>query len=104
VAQSIDVPGMEFLRCLPALQASSMQGDMLDSLVVALDLLQKRSGGKNKAAARRRIFLVTDASGPIRGVQDMDRILDQLKELDCKLDVMYAPLSEIISLAVTIAH
>lgn len=55
-------------------------------MVVALDLLQGAT--KSLKAVTRRVFMVTDAAGPVEDVEQLDQVLQQVGVMDCRLDVM----------------
>lgn len=58
----------------------------MPAVVVALDLLQGAT--KSLKAVTRRVFMVTDAAGPVEDVEQLDQVLQQVGVMDCRLDVM----------------
>lgn len=56
-------------------------------VLVGLDMLKKQSA--KAKSTKRRIFLVTAAAGAIEDADQMPMIVQQLREMDCKLDVVY---------------
>lgn len=57
---------------------------MIDALVVGMDLLVKHTGKKKY---ERRIFLVTEASGPCN-TDDLQTVLSQFQKIEVRLNVM----------------
>ena len=67
---------MDLYQSVVSIAATESQGDLLNALMVALDLLHKRTAKKKYS---KRLFLVTDGGSPIAGVEDVDPILDSLE-------------------------
>ena len=84
--QSIDVPTLDLVRSLSKVEASSLAGDFVDGMVVSLDLLHKRTAKKKYS---KRIILLTDAASEIEGAEDIQQIIDQIKEMDVILQILY---------------
>ena len=118
VTRNLDVPTVDLLRAIPAIAGGSVDGDCIDArtwggssaillcmaqlahlvrhwcgnnmrcpVLVGLDMLKKQSA--KAKSTKRRIFLVTAAAGAIEDADQMPMIVQQLREMDCKLDVVY---------------
>ena len=103
VLQPFDTVGMPLLRSLRApradedregegtprlpcvLRPSAHDGDFIDGLMVALDLLKRRTRGKR---LRRRVMLLTAAASPLGGVDDLELLLQKVAQDEIELDIV----------------
>lgn len=81
--QSVDMSFIRFLNS-PDFPLGQQDGDCVDALVVALDLLIKKTKGKKFT---RKVYLFTDAAGPVNS-DGFEAIVEQLKELEVQLIIM----------------
>ena len=92
VAAPLDVVTAPLLKNYAReLVASPIESDFLNGLVVALDLLKRRTSGR---AWRRRLVLLTDGSSAIEGLDDVAPILSKLKEFNITLEVVGVDFAE----------
>jgi len=82
-------PTIQLLRRLQKVECSSqdsIRGDIMDGLVIAADALRRRTLGKR---CNRSIVILTDASHEVL-IQEKQvlRVVDSLREMDCKLHVI----------------
>ncbi|EGC29713.1 hypothetical protein DICPUDRAFT_158675 [Dictyostelium purpureum] len=84
VASDIEEPSIETLKYLENLGPGESKGDVIDSLIVAMDMLIKRTENKKY---QKRIFLVTNAKDPIN-TDDLTIVKDQFKKIDVKLNII----------------
>ncbi|EGG24234.1 ATP-dependent DNA helicase [Cavenderia fasciculata] len=83
-ACNIEEPKVETLRFLESIQPGESRGDVIDSLIVAMDMLIHKT---EKKKFQKRIFLVTNASDPINK-DDLSILQQQFKNTDVKLNVV----------------
>jgi hypothetical protein len=82
VIRDVGVVDLELLRAVARVEPSTATGDVLDSIVVALELLEKA------IKCNRQILLVTDARSEIKDMEMVDAIVDQFKVLECSLKIV----------------
>uniref|UniRef100_K3X675 VWFA domain-containing protein n=1 Tax=Globisporangium ultimum (strain ATCC 200006 / CBS 805.95 / DAOM BR144) TaxID=431595 RepID=K3X675_GLOUD len=86
---SIDTPTLhmcERLRKLkPASGASDTKVDILDGLIVALDLLFRRTEGKKY---EKRLLVITDAADRITDAADVESVVQMIQDMDVKLQIV----------------
>ena len=64
-----------------------VQVDILDGLIVALDLLFRRTDGKKYD---KRLMVITDAAAKIADAGDLESIVAMIQNMEVNLQVMYA--------------
>ncbi|GLE01304.1 hypothetical protein PINS_up010134 [Pythium insidiosum] len=64
---------------------ASVKVDLLDGLIVALDLLYRRTEGKKYD---RRLLLITDAASPIEDAADIESVVQMMQQMDVQLQVV----------------
>lgn len=69
-----------------------MQVDILDGLIVALDLLYRRTEDKK---CERKLLVITDAATKINDSSDMESVVQMITNMEVKLQVMCVPSSAI---------
>ncbi|EPZ30967.1 Ku70/Ku80 beta-barrel domain-containing protein [Rozella allomycis CSF55] len=81
--QSID---MSFIRYIndPNLELGNQEADCIDAIVVATDMLIKKTKGKKFT---RKIYLLTDANGPVN-MDGFTDIVGEMKALEIQLTVI----------------
>ena len=76
--------------CAPSTELSDrivpVQVDILDGLIVALDLLFRRTDGKKY---NKRLMVITDAAAKIADAGDLESIVMMIQNMEVKLQVMY---------------
>ncbi|KAM9977506.1 hypothetical protein ACTFIR_011373 [Dictyostelium discoideum] len=84
VVSDIEEPSIETLKYLENLAPGESKGDVIDSLIVAMDMLIRKTENKKY---QKRIFLVTNARDPIN-TEDLSIVRDQFKKIDVKLNII----------------
>ena len=88
-------PDMHLLSLLDDICVEQSEGDVVDGLLVAMEMLHRRVG-KYKFA--KKILLFTDAAAPITDDPDgMQTIIDGLRALEYKLSIVGVNFSEVES-------
>lgn len=87
VLRDIAPPDLDLLRKLEKIEPEGQEGDLLDALIVALDLLMKRQQVDPKKKYQKRLFLVSDAGMPINK-DDVAVVVDQFSRMDAKLNII----------------
>jgi len=87
VLQEISIMGLTSVRALKAKikPSATMEGDAVSAIIVATDLIERAAPKRLKF--NRRIFLVTDALGPIDS-DDLDEVSNKINDLGIELVVM----------------
>lgn len=85
IVQNIEPVSLQLFQRVESLQNESGQGDIVDAIVVATDMIHERTGTKKYA---RRIFLVTDAGSPIHFQNDISDIVKSIKARDISINVI----------------
>eukprot|EP01133_Synstelium_polycarpum_P006600 gene6600-7664_t len=80
----IEEPKVETLNFLENLPPGESNGDVIDSLIVAMDMLIQKT---EKKKYQKRIFLVTNANGSINK-DDLPVLKEQFKKIDVKLNII----------------
>eukprot|EP00026_Physarum_polycephalum_P002636 Phypoly_transcript_02644.p1 GENE.Phypoly_transcript_02644~~Phypoly_transcript_02644.p1 ORF type:complete len:733 (-),score=115.46 Phypoly_transcript_02644:534-2660(-) len=84
VARDLTVPDLDLLRFIEQIGPSEYTGDLSDALIVAMDMLNKKT---MKKRYQRRVFLVTDAKSPVNQ-SDWDKIVDFFKKMEAHLNII----------------
>lgn len=88
--QSIDTPTLDAWKQLrrlePARASANAKVDILDGLIVALDLLFRRTDGKKYD---KRLLVITDAAAKITDAGDVDSVVQMIQSMDVKLQIVY---------------
>jgi 3-deoxy-D-arabino-heptulosonate 7-phosphate (DAHP) synthase class II len=88
VHRNLEVGNVESLQDLQKVEPSQdANGDVLDALVVALDVLRKNTMDKKKCT--RRVFLVTGGECLAEDDEQAEEITSQFNAMETKLDVVY---------------
>jgi ATP-dependent DNA helicase 2 subunit 2 len=66
-----------------------VQVDILDGLIVALDLLFRRTENKK---CERKLMVITDAAAKITDPTDIEAVVQMITSMEVKLQVMCVPL------------
>lgn len=66
------------------------QVDILDGLIVALDLLYRRTDGKKYDL---KLMVITDAAARINDLSDMEAVVKMISEMGVQLQIMYDPIA-----------
>lgn len=91
VLWSLDTPTLhmwEKLRALAPAKADAkdtVKVDILDGLIVALDLLFRRTDGKKYD---KRLLVITDAAERITDASDVDSVVQMMQNMDVKLQII----------------
>lgn len=89
VLSSIDIANLQMCEKLRALQPScrpETKVDFLDGLIVALDLLFRRTDNKKY---EKRLLVITDAATKIQDAGDVESVVQMIQNMDVKLQIMY---------------
>ena len=82
----IDLDFFRDIDTFTAEQESVPKGDIVDSLIVAMDMLNEHCGTKK---FRKRVFLITDGEKPTSiNTAEMDSLVQQMQEKDVRLNVI----------------
>eukprot|EP01113_Clastostelium_recurvatum_P048652 TRINITY_DN8908_c0_g1_i3.p1 TRINITY_DN8908_c0_g1~~TRINITY_DN8908_c0_g1_i3.p1 ORF type:complete len:744 (-),score=183.33 TRINITY_DN8908_c0_g1_i3:59-2119(-) len=86
VLRDIIQPDVGLLRMIEDITPGPRDADLMDALIVAMDMLVRKTTGKRYS---KRIFLVTNAGGPI-SLSDSERtdLIAQFEKMDAKLNVI----------------
>uniref|UniRef100_A0AAV1UEM2 VWFA domain-containing protein n=1 Tax=Peronospora matthiolae TaxID=2874970 RepID=A0AAV1UEM2_9STRA len=88
VVNSIDCPTLHMVKRLRELKPSQREEikvDILDGLIVALDLLFRRTDGKKYD---KRLMVITDAAAKIAYAGDLESIVTMILNMEVKLQVI----------------
>jgi len=85
VTQHLSKPTLEFLRYIDKIQPTPQNGDWIDGLVVASQMIDKHCGKKKY---NKRIFLITDGQSKVGNPSDLKQIAESLKAAEIKLNVI----------------
>lgn len=93
IAHPINTTDLDLYRIIEAIGPEGEEGDLIESILVAMDMLAQRTGTKKY---RRRIFLFTDAGNPIKfhenpskaNMKTMAAILEAIKDKEVELDII----------------
>ncbi|KAE9031309.1 hypothetical protein PR003_g10337 [Phytophthora rubi] len=88
VVNSIDSPTLHMIKRLRELKPSKSDEtkvDILDGLIVALDLLFRRTDGKKYD---KRLLVITDAAAKIADAGDLESIVTMVQNMEVKLQVI----------------
>ncbi|POM77727.1 Hypothetical protein PHPALM_4842, partial [Phytophthora palmivora] len=88
VVNSIDSPTLHMVKRLRELQPSKNEEtkvDILDGLIVALDLLFRRTDGKKY---EKRLMVITDAAAKIGDASDLEAVVTMMQNMEVKLQVI----------------
>lgn len=89
VLSSIDIANLQMCEKLRKLQPScrpETKVDILDGLIVALDLLFRRTDNKKY---EKRLLVITDAATKIQDANDVESVVQMIQNMDVKLQIMY---------------
>jgi ATP-dependent DNA helicase 2 subunit 2 len=84
VMYNILPPNLQLLRDIESITPGDAEADFIAALIVGMDMLIKKAGQKN---VQKRIFLVTNAGSQVFK-EDMPIVVDKLKEMDARLNVI----------------
>lgn len=86
IERDIAVPNLEFLESVDGIESETSQGDVIDGLLVAMTMINRRV---KALKFTKRIFLITDAAGEIQFDQEQfDAICEGMIQEDYKLNVI----------------
>ncbi|KAH7474886.1 X-ray repair cross-complementing protein 5 [Phytophthora ramorum] len=88
VVNSIDAPTLHMVKRLRELKPSKPEQtkvDILDGMIVALDLLFRRTDGKKYD---KRLMVITDAAAKIADAGDLESIVAMIQNMEVKLQVI----------------
>ncbi|TDH67454.1 hypothetical protein CCR75_005968 [Bremia lactucae] len=88
VVNSIDSPTLHMIKRLRELKPSASEDtkvDILDGIIVALDLLFRRTDGKKYD---KRLMIITDAATKIADAGDLESIVTMMQNMEVKLQVI----------------
>ncbi|KAG6970164.1 hypothetical protein JG688_00004992 [Phytophthora aleatoria] len=88
VVNSIDSPTLHMIKRLRELKPSKSEEtkmDILDGMIVALDLLFRRTDGKKYD---KRLMIITDAAAKIADAGDLESVVTMMQNMEVKLQVI----------------
>ncbi|TMW56844.1 hypothetical protein Poli38472_006854 [Pythium oligandrum] len=88
VLSDIDTPTLsvcEKLQTITPTADPAVKVDLLNGLIVALDLLFRRTEGKKY---EKRLLVLTDAASKIEDASDIESVVEMIKNMDVKLQVV----------------
>ncbi|KUF96044.1 hypothetical protein AM588_10010613 [Phytophthora nicotianae] len=88
VVNSIDSPTLHMIKRLRELKPSTSKEtkvDILDGMIVALDLLFRRTDGKKYD---KRLMIITDAAAKIADAGDLESVVTMMQNMEVKLQVI----------------
>ncbi|KAL3661336.1 hypothetical protein V7S43_013541 [Phytophthora oleae] len=88
VVNSIDAPTIHMIKRLRDLKPSKSEDtkvDILNGLIVALDLLFRRTDGKKY---EKRLMVITDAAAKIADAGELEAVVTMIQNMDVKLQVI----------------
>lgn len=84
VFRNIEQPDIELIRAIENdIQGQNAEGDFVDALIVAVDMLGKHTAGKK---FNKRIIMVTDAGSPCHPDQ-IEKIVEEMNSKEMKLQI-----------------
>lgn len=91
VLQELDVPSPDTLLLASAIEASTMNGDVLDAIVVAVQMIETKIAKKKY---KKRLFILTDGNCTANSPDQLNDIIDQLNIQDIRVNVVAIGLGE----------
>ncbi|KAF4028831.1 Ku C terminal domain like [Phytophthora infestans] len=88
VVNSIDSPTLHMIKRLRELKPSKSEEtkvDILDGIIVALDLLFRRTDGKKYD---KRLLIITDAAAKIADAGDLESVVTMMQNMEVQLQVI----------------
>ncbi|CAH0475370.1 unnamed protein product [Peronospora belbahrii] len=88
VVNSIDFPTLDMIKRVRELipsQRKETKVDILDGLIVALDLMFRRTDGKKYD---KRLMVITDASAKIADARDLESVVTMIQNMEVQLQVI----------------
>ena len=75
VLEELDVPSLDSLTLLSAIETSTKKADLLDSIVVAITMIENKIGKKKY---KKRLFILTDGNCTVDSSDQLQDIIDQI--------------------------
>ena len=85
VIQELDIPTLDSMLLVSSLEPSTKTGDVLDSLVVAIQMIEKKI---QKKKYKKRLFILTDGNCTTNSADQLQDIIDQINVQDIKVNVI----------------
>ena len=85
ILQELDVPSPDTLLLASALEASTVTGDILDAIVVAIQSIEAKIGKKKY---KKRLFIITDGNCTANSPDQLQDIIDQINVQDVRVNVI----------------
>ena len=85
ILQELDVPTLDSLLLISALETSTVVGDILDAIVVAITMIEKKIGKKKY---KKRLFILTDGNCLTNSPDQLQDIIDQLNVQDIRVNII----------------
>jgi ATP-dependent DNA helicase 2 subunit 2 len=88
VVYSMDAPTLYMIKRLRQLKPATSEAtkvDILDGMIVALDLLFRRTENKKYD---KRLLVITDAAAKIADAGDLESVVTMMRNMEVKLQVM----------------
>lgn len=85
ILQELDVPTSDSMLLVSSLEPSRVSADILDSIVVAITLIDTKIGKKKY---KKRLFILTDGNCLIKSPDQLQDIIDQINIIDIKVNII----------------
>ena len=77
---------VEMISTVHNLLLGTFPGDMIDGIVVGFDILDRTNVGK---AFNKILFLITDGENEIQGLEDLNPIVENMKQKNCAVYILF---------------
>ena len=85
VLEELDMPSLDTLTILSAVEPSTTKADILDSIVVAVSMIEAKIGSKKY---KKRLFILTDGNCLCNSVDQLQDIIDQINIQDIRINII----------------
>lgn len=85
VLEELDIPSLDSLTLLSAIETSSKKADLLDSIVVAITMIETKIGKKKY---KKRLFILTDGNCTVDNSDQLQDIIDQINIQEIRVNVI----------------
>lgn len=79
---------LELLRSVRKLESEDADGDVLDGLIVAQELLREAKAAAKGKGPGFRVLVLTDASGTVNSPEQVEEIGERFRGLACRVDIV----------------
>ncbi|OMJ72727.1 hypothetical protein SteCoe_28760 [Stentor coeruleus] len=85
IIQEMDVPTLDSMIMVSALESSNQTGDILDAIVVAVNMIENKIGKKK---FKKRMFILTDGNCTANAPDQLQDIIDQINIQEIRVNVI----------------